>query len=363
MLKVLHIIGSLNIGGAENFLVNFYRNIDKNKFHFDFVVYDQPKGNNNYYNEILESGAKIYYVTTKERNIFKNVIEIKNIVKNNSYDIVWRHNSNCVGGIDLIAAKLGGAKYTIFHSHSSKCSKKEEGIHYLLRPIVNMFIDERYACSQVAGEWMFGKRKFQIIYNGIDVAKFKANQLVRDSLREKYDLKNDVVIGHVGRFHPVKNHKFVVDIVKNMSGSLPNIKLVFVGGGELEDEIKKYVKKCGIDKKVLFLGDRSDVHDIMQMFDVFVFPSLFEGFGIVLVEAQAAGIPCVASSNVPSETNITSHVYYESLDEPIDDWSSLLLKAANGGRYDESSRITESGFDMKTVTRKLEKRLCEIGGV
>lgn len=360
MIKVLHIIGSLNIGGAENFVVNLYKNIDKTKVRFDFIVYEQPEGKNNYYDEVIKNGAQIYYVTGKEHGFIRNFIQIKNIVRKNNYNIVWRHNNNCIGGIDLIAAKLGGARYRILHSHSNRCGKGEEWLHYLLRPVVNCFVTERYACSREAGNWMYGDRTFQIIHNAIDIDKYKYNEEKRGTLRQAYHLTDAVVVGHVGRFHPVKNQKFLVEILKTMLRDNRHIRLVLVGGGKLEEEIKQYAIQLGVRENILFLGDRNDVADIMQMFDVFVLPSLFEGFGIAILEAQAEGIPCIAADSVPKETNITGHIKYMSLNKSVEEWALLIEKVSRESRYNETIKIMQAGYDIKKVASTMQRRLQEM---
>lgn len=356
MVRVLNIIGSLNMGGAQALIVNLYRNIDRGKIQFDFAVYDKPD-RESYYDEVKKLGARVYYIPHKCDGVMRNQKMIYDIIKKNNYSIIWRHTSGCFGGLDIISAKLAGAKKCILHSHNSSLRKKT--LHYMSRGIVNCFATDRFACSKAAGRWMFGKRKFRIINNGIETKRFSYNEAVRNCYRDKFEVSGKTVIGHIGRFAPEKNHKFLLDVFESYRALDEQSVLVLIGTGKLEREIKEYVSKKGLKEYVLFLGNRKDVAEIMQMFDVFVMPSLYEGFPVTLVEAQAAGLHCVVSDNITNEVNITKSINYLSLKSPMNDWAKAMLKAAEKERKDNSKIIMEAGFDIMHNVKFIEEMFAD----
>ena len=356
MIRVLHILGSLERAGIETFVMNLYRNIDRNAIQFDFAIYNEPTISG-YAEEVKSLGGRIFVIPKKEKNIVKCFSTIRNIVKDNSYCVVWRHTSSCIGGMDLYAAYFGGAKTRVLHSHSARRFGLERGLHYLLRPLCQIISTKKIACGRLAGRWMFGRTKYEIIPNGINTGKFSFDFNIREDYRAQFGINNEVVIGNVGRFEKVKNHSFMIDVFNEYSKSIGNAILMLVGDGSLEEDCRKKVKALGITNKVLFLGNRSDISNLLQMMDVYFMPSKYEGFPVSLLEAQTTGLPCVVSSAVSRETNITANVTYVSLSEPYTSWCNALREASKKRDANGCKKVCEAGYDISDVALQVEKML------
>lgn len=353
MIRVLNIIGRMNTGGAETFIMNVYRNLDREKVQFDFVVHTKEKCD--YDDEITKLGGKIYRIPSLSRHPIKNLIGLKNVFKNTKYSIVHRHTNTSMIFTDLIVAKIMGVKKIIVHSHSTNA--KNPILHKIFRPLMCKLATIKYACSKEAGEWLFGRNeKFEIITNGIDIEKYKFNREVREEVRKELNIANEeILIGHVGRFNIAKNHEFLIDIFNEFQKS-NNSKLILLGTGNLENKIKEKVAKLNLQDKVIFLGVRNDVHRIMQAMDLFVFPSLYEGLPLTLVEAQAAGLDILASSVITKECNITGSIKYYDIEKPAMEWKKQLeeIIKEKHSRNTDVTGLYKNGFDSKMTAEKLQ---------
>jgi len=250
----------------------------------------------------------------------------------------------------------------IAHSHLSKSKKGVNGfITDILQTPISYIASDHFACSKVAAEWLFSKKinnsgVVKIINNSIDVEEFKYSLEVREKMRVKLKLENSFVIGHVGRFYHEKNHDFLIDIFKEILKEKNNAKMILVGDGPLKPTIHEKVKMLGLENNIIFLGVREDISDLMQAMDVFVLPSHFEGLPVVTVEAQASGLPCVFSSAVTSETNLTQRVKYVSLNNDPKKWAVEIIQIYQQyARLDTSETIREKGYDVKFLAKELEK--------
>lgn len=362
MVRVLQVIGSLERAGAETFLMNLYRNIDRDRIQFDFAIYEKPSGNS-YYDEVVSMGARVFMLPDKSSGILRNLKEIAGVVRAGRYQAVWRHADSCVGGLDLLAAGRGGAGRLILHSHSSDTVGVGRVLHYLLRHYVNKRVTDRFSCSEAAGKWMFLKNNYKVIRNGIDTKQFQHDKGTEAEFREKYRLDNRPVVGHVGRFHPVKNQRFIIDVFGELLKMIPDVMLVFVGTGEQEREIREITRSRNLEGRVLFLGSRSDVAGLYQMMDVFVMPSLYEGFPVTLLEAQAAGLPCVISDTITREVDVTGNVEFLGLDVPRGEWAARV--AANIGKKDGNAahKVRQAGYDIKDIAGEIQQYIMGLAGV
>ena len=358
MIRVLHIIGSLNRGGAETFLMNLYRSMDRSKIQFDFAIYDRPKGES-FYNEVIKMGGRVFFLPSKSEGLLKNINKIKNVVRENNYYIVWRHSDSCIGGIDLIGARLGGSNRNILHSHSTSTGKFETYLHWILRPIINAMITDRFACGNLAGNWMYEKRDTQIIKNGINLKKFSFDLRIRNIYRLQFRVENKLIIGHVGRFDEGKNQTFLIRVFQEIKELYKDTELILIGSGEKVEEIKYLVKDMGLDDSVKFLGNRSDVSSLLQMIDVFVMPSLYEGLPVTLIEAQAAGLPCVVSDRITQEVNLTGKMDYLSLELPAQVWAKKIIERGQqeNDRDKDAKKVKEAGYDIKEVAEVVQNLL------
>ena len=359
MIRVLHIFHNMGNGGIENFVMNYYRAIDREKIQFDFLTSVEEEG---YFDEeIKKMGGHIYHAYPKKKNPIKNYFSIAKIVRDKGYDIVHRHTGSAISNIDLLAARHGGAKILISHSHATQAGKK--WLHYFARIIFRVKTEE-FACSKEAGLWLFGKKdvkngKVQIINNAIETQLYRFNEDVRREVREKKNAKDKLIIGHVGNFNEVKNQTFIVDIFDTIQKKYDNAELWLVGDGEWRGKIESKVEKLELQKKVVFWGKCNDVSSIMQGIDVFLFPSLHEGFGIVLIEAQCSGLYCLASTDtIPKEVNITGNVKFVSLNESAETWGKEIEKISRKDIDRESGykHIKDAGFDIKDAAKDLERR-------
>lgn len=358
-LRVLQIMGIVESGGVEAVIMNYYRHIDRSKVQFDFVMH--KGGNTNYIDAVKSMGARVYEITPYTKNLFTFTYDIYKIIKRGHYDIV-HSNMNSLSGLPLLAAWLAGARVRILHNHTT--DTKAEGfrtvIKRTLRPFAKMFANQYWACSKLAAEWMYGKKavdsgKVTIINNAIDFKKFSFSQEKRDALRNELGLEGKFVIGHVGRFEKAKNHEFLIDVFTEVAEQEEKAFLLLIGEGSLMESIRKKVSELHLEKKVLFLGVRNDVADLYNVMDVFLFPSLYEGLGMVAVEAQVNGMPVVASTEVPKEAKITENIKWYSLDLESKKWATEVLSAKRVAFAETLKSMQESGFDIVNEARKLDK--------
>lgn len=355
-IRILHVIGIMNRGGAETMIMNLYRRIDRSKVQFDFV--EHTDGTAVFDEEILTLGGKIYHCprfTGKNYFIYRNWWKLFFQKEGNKYDIVHGHIGS-TAAIYLSAAKKYG-KYTIVHSHNTKgpFSAKEMAYRLMSEKVLKV-ADCFFACSVPAGNDRFGsKTAFKVINNAIDSKKYAYSHEIRKEVREEFHLKDEFIIGHVGRFSPQKNHSFLVDIFYHIKKEMDNARLLLVGEGNDLQKIKQKIDKSGLTDSVIFTGVRSDVDRLMQAMDIFVFPSLFEGLPVTLVEAQASGLPCVISSKVPEDSIITNGlVTVKNPGNPVQEWAKCICEKKSIERCDTSEQIKARGFDIKETAKWLE---------
>lgn len=349
--KVLHIVGGMDIGGTETMLMNLYRQIHKDT-RFDFISYYDRDG---YYDkEIIELGGKI--ISTKSPAEIGQLKAIKNlykIIKEGRYDIVHAHTLfNC--GIAMIAAKLAGTKIRISHSHTNLDMGNSiiKKIYFtIMRILIILFSTNYIACSNSAGKYLFGKNiiknnKYKVLPNYVDYTKF-LNCDNNISLISKLKLNDDdIIIGHIGRFVDAKNHNFLIEVANKMINKDNRIKLILVGDGPLKEEIEKKVVKLGISDNVFFLGLRKDVDFILNSCDIFIFPSIYEGLGLVMLEAQACGLPCLVSEAIQPEANLGIGLVKQiKLDDGIDKWADEAVKLI--GKKNNNKEAIEEAFKAK----------------
>lgn len=353
-IRVLQIVTTMNRGGLETMLMNYYRNIDRSKIQFDFLEHRSEESD--YDQEIMSLGGKIYRISTL--NPFSSTYrkELKQFFKNHpEYKIVHCH-LDCMSSIPLSYAKKAGIEVRIAHSHSSS---QDKNIKFLLKSFYKRRISNvathLFACGDKAGKWMFGNSNFSVINNAINTKDFVFNQDMSEKVREKLGLQNKFVIGHVGRFNEPKNHTFIIDIFKELVSINDNARLLLVGEGSLKNEIEKKANEVGLSKYVIFYGKCNCVNEIMQAFDIFLFPSLYEGLPVTMVEAQASGLKCFISNKVPEECIMSDNVEILNLDDSSKKWANSINKYRDGYiRKNMMKSIRNSGFDIEKNVKELE---------
>ena len=278
---VAHIMGKWNGGGVESVVMNYYRNIDRNRIQFHFLC--DEDSTDIPYEEIEKLGGKVIVIPPYQK-LFKYQKELYRIFKENNYKIIHSH-INALSVFPLRIAKKAGVPIRIAHSHSTSNKKewKKNILKMILRPFSKLYANNYFACTEYAGKWLFWKKvverkELNVINNAIDLKKFEFNEKIREDLRKELGIKEDtIVIGHIGRFMRQKNHEFLIDVFEKVIKEYNNICLVLIGQGPLENEIREIVKEKRIEDKVIFLGQRNDVNKLYQAMDVFVLPSLYEG--------------------------------------------------------------------------------------
>lgn len=354
MIRILHVVTYMGHGGLETMIMNYYRHIDREKIQFDFLVHRDFKAD--YDQEIKQLGGHIYYLPRLNPFSINYRKELNQFLKEHSYQIIHVHQ-DCLSSIALKSACKNGIPVRIAHSHNAN---QDRNIKYLIKRFymrsIPKYATHLFACGKEAGDWMFQGKPFEIMNNAIDSQKFKYDELLRTGIRKALSIKDDeIVIGHVGRFFYQKNHEFIIDIFHKLSQKNKSFKLMLIGTGNLEDKIKEKVKELNLQDKVLFLGNRNDVNELMQSMDIFLFPSHYEGLPVTLVEAQASGLPIIKSNNVPDQCKITPNVCSLSLDDNVNNWVNKILEVSESfERTDTSKYIKDAGYDINSNVKWLE---------
>lgn len=363
--RILHIVTYMGRGGLETMLMNYYRHIDRSKVQFDFLVHRDFEAD--YDQEILKMGGRIYHVSRLIPWSITYKMKLMAFFREHpEYKIVHVHQ-DCLSSVALQCAKVCGVPVRIAHSHNSN---QDKNLKYLIKKIymkkIPMYATDLMACGKMAGDWMFGRRQYTVICNAIDTRKYVFTPTVSDESRQKLQIeKNDIVIGHIGRFHPQKNHSFLIDIFFECVKQNSNVKLLLVGDGNNKKKIQDKVDYLGISDKVIFTGVRTDIPELLQAMDVFVFPSLYEGLPVTLIEAQAAGLPCVISNCISDECVVTDGlITYKGVDESPDKWAKCILEQVSNSRRNHMEEIQNAGYDVVSAATWLEdfylKKLGEV---
>lgn len=358
-IRVAHVIGKWIGGGVEAVVMNYYRFIDKSKIQFDFIC--DSDSTNIPIDKIEKLGGKVLLVPPYQ-DIVHYHIELKKILEEGHYKIVHSH-LNTLSVFPLFAAKRAGVPIRIAHSHSTT-NKKEvmrNFIKQILRLFNKVFATDYFACTEHAGRWLFGNKAFDnnLVYlmnNAIDVNQFKYNDQIRKKVRKELKIKEGtLVIGHVGRFTEQKNQRFVIDIFQKYYEKNNDSILLFVGQGPLYEEMQKKVNNLKLSNYVKFLGQRDDVNELLQAFDVLLFPSLYEGLGLVVVEAQCSGCNCVVSSEVPPIAKVSDNIQFLDLNDKIDLWIKKL-NLNSDKRENAFKNLEKNGYDIQKEVKKIEKK-------
>jgi len=363
MIRILYVNGgAMDRGGIASYMMNYYRNIDRTKIQIDFVVHSRE--NNVYAGEIEKLGGMIYYIPSKRENYLKNRRELKRIMESGEYKIIHSHMDGMNGDI-LKMAYNAGIPIRISHSHNTRHltnSRLKLYLHEYVRKQIPKYATHLWACSEKAGRWLYGEdNEFEVIPNAVDISRFAYNEEMRKKYRERYGIQDKIVIGHIGRFDYQKNHTFLLDVYKKVVEKRDDTVLMLIGDGHLSDEIKEKARNLGICQNIIFASQIPNVNEIINVFDMFVLPSLFEGLGIVLIEAQVNGLLCFASSEIPREAKVTDNIRFIDIDNP-QKWSDRIVKYEMSmlGRKNNIKDIQRAGYDIKISAKVLEEKYLQI---
>lgn len=352
-------------GGIESFLLNAFYCLDKSKYDVTFLTcgrstYDMFK------DDIISKGGhveEIPILADSLSNKLKVYKELKKFFKNKRPDIV--HVNSGTLSLHLLASKAAkseGVKNVILHSHNFRPNPTgiKEKLKGIPKKLLCKYGDSFLACSTGAALWMFPKemvdeKKVIIIPNGVDTKKFVYNEELRKKFREEFGFKDELLIGNIGRFQGQKNHKFMVEIMKEVVKINSNARLLLVGEGELKEEIVNSVKENLLQDNVLFLGERKDMNAFLSAIDVFIFPSIYEGFGIAAVEAESSGVKTIVSDKVPKETNVSGAAIYLPIDNQTDAslWAKEICTNNTLDRIEENRKVFDAGFDVHICYEKM----------
>lgn len=359
--RVLNVLGTTNLGGAESRVMELYRALDRDKVQFDFLVHTGKDGQ--YSEEIRRLGGRIYSVP---RFRMLNLLSYKKALRkffreHHEFAAVHGHMTS-TASIYLPIAKKAGIPVTIAHARSAGVSPGLKGLATrMLRYPLKYRADYCFTCSAEAAEQVYGKKWVEegnvwTIPNAIDAQRFVFDVAVRAQVREELELGDKFVVGHVGRFGFMKNHTFLIDIFAELCKMRDDAVLVLIGKGELEGQIREKVSSLGLSDKVRFLGNRFDVERYYQAFDYFVFPSTFEGLPGSVAEAQASGLCCLVSDKVTREVALTGRVTFKGIEEPAANWAGEIMRNAKAAleRKDMRAAIADSGFDVRGQAAAME---------
>lgn len=359
-IRVLHVFSGLRRNGAESRTMDIYRNIDRQKMQFDFMVHTTEKCD--FDEEVLSMGAKIFRVPAyRIINHFEYERAWDSFFSNHpEYSIIHIHTSNVAAPILKMACKHE-VPTRIVHSrngHQTGIIKKQ--YLRLTRSTINSLATHKFAVSREAGEYVFGKAKFDVWPNAINARVFQFDNNMRDKLRKEMNLQDSHVYAHVGRFIEQKNHAFLIEVFSEILKNDNKAELILVGIGDEMDKIKQLVESKHMNHRVHFLGKRDDIPDLLNTFDVFLFPSLFEGLPGVVLEAQANGIPCLISDTITREAAITDLVVYKSLQDSVKEWANSAISLLNTVRSTTLDVFIQSGYDIVGLAQKYQDFYLEV---
>lgn len=359
MITVMHSVAVMNRAGQETFLMNLFRKIDRQQIHFDFLCSENRPGD--YDAEIAALGGHVIHLPPVTaggvRKHWQFMRLLRQTLKAHPCDVFHIHTHHAFDAVkEVLAARAAGVKTVVVHCHSTS-AQFHITAHKICRAILSILPIKRLACSKAAGHWMFCGERFTVIPNGLDLDAFGYDASVRALVRQEQGWDGKRIVGHVGRFTQAKNHRFLIEIFEKLHDQHPDTQMVLVGQGEMEAEIRALVAQKGLAEAVSFLGVRDDLPRLYAGMDLFLFPSLFEGLGIVLIEAQACGLPVLTSDAIPSEAFVTDMMQAMPLSASAQTWADkaeqMLSDAAPRG--DTHEAIAEAGYDIRRLAADLKK--------
>ena len=366
-IKVLHYIAGFLYGGIESMFLNWYEHIDKNKIEFELLKRTQ-EDNTDELKRFQAMGGTVHKLSKLSAGtIFSFRKSVKDFfAAHHDYDILHVHGSN--DPFVFQYAKQYGIKVIILHSHAALVNKKTGYRHLkdLFDRINKSYVDHYFACSQKAGEYRFGRKdvqnhKVKIINNAIKVSNFVFDQTIRDQYRTQLGIQDKFVVGHVGRMTFQKNFPFLINIFSAVAQKNDNAVLLLVGDGPDYPEIKQQVSELGLTDKVIFLGIRTDVTNLLMAMDVFLLPSRWEGLPVTVIEAQATGIKCVVADTITEEAAITPNIQFIPLEKGAELWAERIIQHSNGyERKNMAKIIAGAGYDIETQVKEMEKLYQEM---
>lgn len=353
-MKILHVITGMGSGGAESMIMNWYRNIDRDKVQFDFLL---RSSENIYKDEISRLGGKVYYMPEFPKHYFSNYSKTGDFFKEHAadYSAIHVHGNALIYTNVFHIAKKYNIEKRIMHSHSTSTkSKLFLPVHKFNKMRIKHMANEYFACSDEAGKWCFNK-DYKVINNGIDVERFRFNEQKRETIRQSLAIDDDaVVFCHVGRFLEVKNHEFIFKVFSEYRKTNQNADLILVGVGPLMEKYQNMANNLNIADRVHFLGVRTDIPDIISAADIFIFPSIYEGLPLSLVEAQANGICCLASDAITKKSKVSDNIKYLSIKGTPKAWCDEIALINFENRKNAYISVEKCDFNIKQIAKSIQ---------
>lgn len=357
-LNVLELLTvPMDFSGLPAFALRTVRRMNAS-VHADFLSYHV--GDERVREEIEAIGSRLYLAPSRLRHPIRYIRYTSNLIRENGYSVVHVHGNSCTAAIDLLAAKLGGAKVRIAHSHNSTC--RFTLLHRLLRPAFNRLYTCAFACGEEAGRWMFGRKPFTVIPNAIDTRHFAADASQRTDARAEFGFGDALVLGHVGNYVPAKNPLFLLEVLQRVLTLRPDAFLLLVGDGPLLSEVKRRAEAMHLTEHLRLTGARTDMPRLYQAMDALLLPSLFEGFPTVALEAQCSGLPVVLSDAITRDCAMADNMFYQPLD--ADRWAEILLGLPPIDRAPASefgvAAVAREGYDLAQNAMRLQAAYLEL---
>lgn len=350
---VINTVG-FNINGMSSVIMNYYR-YTKDSVSYDFVVNNSI--DESYQKELEQNGEKIFILKNRNKKPISYILKLSKIIRAGNYDIVHIHGNSALMLIELLACDRSAVDpIKVVHGHNSDCTHRK--MHQLLYRHFIKSYDHGIACSKAAGEFLYGEHEHIVLNNGIQEEQYRFDPMLRASEREKKHIPPDTkVLLHVGRFNDQKNHPFLIEIFREVRKRRPDTILRLVGTGMHFDAIRKKVTELGLDDSIRFVGETRHPEIEYNMADVFVMPSLYESFGLVTIEAQCCGLPCVLSDTIPEDIKITEHVEFLSLKRSAAEWAdricSILDSVEPSKRKGDTESVVEHGYSIQHEAQRL----------
>ncbi len=355
--KILIIIttGFVPWGGLTTVAMNYYRAMDKSGLQIDFASCN--KAAQSLAEELEQNSSKYIQLPDRQKHVMKYMSVLYSRLKKEHYDVVHIHGNSATMAIDLLPAWLAGVKKRIVHVHNIR--NQHEKLGKLLSPFMNSFLTDRLAVSKEAGGYLYGKEPFCILNNAIDVEHYRYNQELRKKCRETWGIPTDAfVVGTVGKMNAQKNQMFLLEVFAGVLKTMPDTKLLIVGDGELREELVRKAQLLGVEGSCILAGMQEDVAEFLSAMDVFVFPSIYEGISLALVEAQASGMNCYYTNSLTGRGIITDNCFGVDL-RYIDDWVSAIVNVGRCDREEISDisivKLREYEFDINSMAEQLRK--------
>lgn len=361
MKRILHYVGKMDIGGMESIIMSLYRTIDRNEWQFDFAVHTKEKG---YFDdEIISMGGRIYHFPPMRKNPLRYKRKWNDFWESHKeeYYAFQMHTNSLANILALKSAYKAKVYKRIVHAHSSYSDKGKlqllnNVLHKIHRAELKWLATTEIACSGEAGAWMFGNsNRMHILNNGVDYEKYRYTEVKRNGFRNELGIHNEIVLCQIGHMLPVKNHHFSLELISSLINTGMDVRLIFAGSGELQEDLKQYVNDNGLSDYVLFLGQRTDIDRVLAGADIFLMPSLYEGMPLSSIEAQVSGIQCLLSDTITKEISISNRCIFLSINR-MSDWVEKIRQYKPNERID--FRL-DNRFNIMNVTEKYAQIISE----